>query len=340
MVGPNRDRGSTAVSRRWAGAAGALVAVIGVGTLGYALFGFGLLDSLYQTVTTITTVGFREVQPFGTGEKLFTIGLVLAGTGAALTTLGIVFTDVLEGRIGDLMGRRRMDRAIDAMTGHVVLCGWGRVGKAICTELCRSGRAVVVVDLDASRFADDRPEHYVSGDATSDDVLRLAGVERAATLVAALATDADNLFVTLSGKALNPGLFVVARARDVASVTKLERAGADRVVNPQEIGGARMAAFVLQPNVAEFLDNVMHDRDVEFRLREFSVAPGSQLEGRTLRDSAIRDRTGALVLALRDLDGTTKKKPDPDVALACGQVVIAIGTADELAALAGLAAPP
>lgn len=318
-------------------AAIALVAVIVAATVGYRILGFGWLDAVYQTVTTVTTVGFREVEPLDRAGQLFTIVVILAGVGAALYTLGLLMQAVAEGHLGTFMGRRRMDRTIARLSGHAVVCGWGRVGRAIARDLAVADRPCVVVDLDAERVAG--IEHpVVIGDATDDAVLERAGLGRAGALVAALSTDAENLFVTLSGRARRPELFIVARARDEGSSPKLLRAGADRVVNPQEIGGARMAAFVLRPHVAEFVDVVMHDRTLEFRLEEIAIPVHSPLAGATLREAGIRERTGALVLALRDESGAFLTNPDPATPLRVGHVVIAIGTEDELKSLAALAA--
>jgi voltage-gated potassium channel len=310
----------------------ALTAVIVVGTVGYVALGFSLLDALYQTVTTVATVGFREVQPLSTGGKLFTIGLILVGVGTALYTFGVVLETLIEGRLFELFGRRRMERTIAGMRDHVVVCGWGRVGHAISRYVAGAGQEVVVVDTDAARLAEvGHPS--VTGDATNDSTLLRAGVERARALVAAVDTDAANLFVTLSARALKPDLFIVARARMDATEEKLLRAGADRVVNPQSIGGARMAAFVLQPAVTEFLDVVMHDGSLEFRLEEVRVPETSRLVGTTIRDAQLRDRTGALVLAIRGADGEFVTNPTPDAKLGGGQLLIAIGTAVQLEAL-------
>jgi voltage-gated potassium channel len=180
------------------------------------------------------------------------------------------------------------------------------------------------------------PHRVVVGDATEDAVLRAAGIERAAALVAAVDGDAANSFIALSARALNPNLFIVARARSQDSGEKLRRAGADRAVNPQTIGGARMAAFVLRPHVAEFLDVVMQERTLEFRLEEERVTADSSIVGRSLRDAQLRDRTGALVLALRDGTGTFQTNPPPDTEIRSGQIMIAIGTQDELDALVKL----
>ncbi|HEX2038637.1 MAG TPA: potassium channel protein [Acidimicrobiales bacterium] len=316
-----------------------LLLVMLAGVVGYSVLGFGLLDAVYQTVTTVSTVGFREVRPLSDAGRVLTIALILLGTGTALYTFGLLVEAVVEGGIRDLFGRRRMDKKIAGMQGHVIVCGWGRVGKAIARNVTGMGHEVVVVDCDPDRTAD-VPHPTVVGDATEDDVLRAAGIERARALVAAIDTDAENLYVTLSGRALRPDLFVVARARLRESEEKLLRAGADRVVNPQAIGGARMAAFVLQPHVAEFLDVVMHDGSLEFRLEEVHVPERSPLAGRSLREAHIRDRTGALVLALRDRSGTFTTNPSPETRIESGQVLIAVGTAAQLAALGAAVSAP
>jgi voltage-gated potassium channel len=225
-----------------------------------------------------------------------------------------------------------MDRKIADMRGHVIVCGWGRVGKAVAHDLARNGRAVVVVDLDANRLLSVEYPTIV-GDATLDATLRAAGVEHATSLVAALQGDAENLFVTLSSRALNPGLFIVARARADESIDKLSRAGADRVVNPQELGAARMASFVVQPNVAEFVDVVMHERSMDFRMQEVEITAGSRLAGVTLRDANLRRDAGVLVLAVRGDDGAFTANPDPDLVIHAGNVIIAVGTDDALVLL-------
>jgi voltage-gated potassium channel len=314
------------------------VSVIVAGTIGYAVLGFAPLDALYQTVTTITTVGFREVEEFGTSEKAFTIVLVLAGVGTALYTFGVLLETLVEGRLTDHFGRRRMERRINDLDDHVIVCGWGRVGRTIAAFVAGAGREVVVVDQDATRVAK-AGGLTVLGDATDDAVLRSAGIDRARSLIAALDTDAANLYVTLSGRALNPNLFIVARARVESAEAKLTQAGADRVVNPQQIGGARMAAFALHPHVAEFLDIVMHDGSLEFRLEEVAIPTGSALAGQSIRDAHLRDQTGAMVLAMRDAAGRFNTNPPPDTIIEPGHVLIAIGTTVQLKALADAVLP-
>jgi len=323
--------------RRLGGALALLLAVLVLGTVGYVILGFGFLDALYQTVTTVATVGYREVQPLSTAGKIFTMVLILLGVGAALYAFSVLIETLVEGRIQDVLGRRRMERAIDAMHDHVIVCGWGRVGRSIAAEVTAAGRDLLVIDHDAARLAD-CPHPTIIGDATDDDVLARAGLARASAVVAAVDQDAENSFITLSARASRPDVFIVSRARSIESEPKLRRAGADRVVNPQHIGGARMAAFVLRPHVAEFLDVVMRERNLEFRLEELEIVPGSPVAGMTLRDAHLRDRSGALVLALRGPDGQFVTNPSPDARIDPQHVLIAIGTEDELATLARIVA--
>ena len=235
------------------------------------LFGFGFLDAVYQTVITVTTVGFNSPHPLEAGSKVFTIILILVGVGTALYTFSAVLEVLIEGHMRDLVRRRKMERDIARMSGHVIVCGWGRVGREVAQFLTSAGPEVVVVDRDSERL-NEVPYASVHGDVTDDETLHQAGIERAATLVAALDTDADNLYVTVAGKSMRPDLQIIARARNESSEPKLVRAGADRVVNPQQLGGDRMASFVTQPHVVDFVDVVMHDGTLEFRLEELAVS--------------------------------------------------------------------
>ena len=305
--------------------------VLVAGILGYLLLGFGFLNSLYQTVITISTVGFVEVEEFGAAEKYFTIVLIVAGFSTVVFAVGQVVEFVVEGHLQRTFGRRRMDRTIAHMSGHVVLCGWGRVGQAFAGYL-RPNEQLVVVDSDPARLAT-CPYPHVLGNATDDGSLSAAGLDRCGTLIAALATDADNLFVVLSARAVNDAVFIVARARADSTAEKMIRAGADRVVNPHELGGSRMAALVAQPHVAEFVDVVMHEGGIEFQLAEVELPAGSPLVGRTLGGAHLRASTGALVLAMRNTDGSFTTNPSSDTPLEDGQILIAIGTESQLAQL-------
>ena len=309
-----------------------LALVVVIGTVGYSLLGFAPLEAFYETIVTVSTVGYGFPHPIGTGVKIFTIVLILLGVGTALYTFTVTLELLMDGHMRELIRRRRMDRGIGRMTGHVVICGWGRVGREVARYLSNAGQQIVVVDRDAERLASiDYPT--VIGDVTDDDTLLRAGIERAGTLIAALDSDADNLFVTVSSRSFNPSIHVIARARGASSEAKLLRVGADRVVNPQRLGGDRMAAFVTQPHVVDFVDVVMHDGSLEFRLEEVVIGADSPLAGETLRSTKVHEQTGALVLAIRRPDGSFTPNPSPEDQLAAGDVLIGVGTAEQLAAL-------
>jgi voltage-gated potassium channel len=231
------------------------------------------------------------------------------------------------------MEARRMERSIDRMHDHVIICGWGRVGRAGAAHLSSTGQRVVVIDRDPSRL-EGIAYPCVLGDISDDEVLRAAGIQRARALVAALDGDADNVYVTLSARALRPDLVIIARARSDESTSKLRRAGADRVVNPQLIGGRRMAAFALQPDVADFLDVVMHDASLDFRIEQIEIGPASVLRGQTIGDAALAETTGVVLLALRPTSsGEFVPNPSSDVRLDAHSILIAVGTPGQLAEL-------
>ncbi|MFE3755845.1 potassium channel family protein [Nocardia tengchongensis] len=310
----------------------AFLLVTVVGTMGYRLLGFGYLDALYQTVTTITTVGFREVHPLSPTGQVFTMALILFGAGTVFYMFGVLLEALIEGHVHQHLERRRMDHRIQRLHGHVIVCGWGRVGHSTAQYLSGLGKSIVVVDRDPQRL-ENLEFPYILGDVTDDAVLEAAGIQHAQALIAALDSDADNVYVTLSSRALRNDLIIIARARTESSKSKLLRAGANRAVNPQLIGGRRMAAFALQPNVAEFLDVVMHDENLEFRIEEIEIGPDSPLLDRSVVEAAPRDTAGALVLAIRTGDGRFIANPHGDTRLRTGTILIALGTEPQLDAI-------
>ena len=322
---------------RLANAAGLLLAVIGAGSTGYILLGLSPVDAVYQTIVTVSTVGFREIangEPTTTW-KAFTSVLILVGTGSVLYGASIVIESIVEGRISGQYRRYRMQRQIDDLNGHLIVCGMGRVGRSITSFVQSVGQTVVTVDTEELRLVANGGM-FVLGDATSDDVLRQAGIERAGTLVTALGSSVDNLYVTLSAREMNPELFIVSRADEAESITKLHQVGANRVVNPYEIGGYRMASLATQPNVADFVDVVVHDGTFEATLREFKIPAGCNFEGQSIDDLSVRSSTGAVVLTVRDelarfhTDDLAKRP------FAVGDMIVAIGSDDSLDRLAKL----
>jgi voltage-gated potassium channel len=309
-----------------------LVAILAIGTVGYLALGLSTLEALYYTVITVSTVGFSE-PPGQTDDayRLFTILLILGGTGTVLYILGVLLEVLIEGRLTDEFRRQRMQRQIDQLTGHVIVCGYGQVGRAIAEALRVEGSTVVVVDRLSEPLRE--VEYSVIGDATDDEILLAAGVERATTIVVAMDHDTDNLFATLSARSIRADLVIVARATAQSSESKLRRAGADRVVNPHEIGGTRMAAFVLQPHVADFLGVVMQDNELSLRLEEFEVGEGSTCRGETLEACSFRETTGSSVLAVRSAAGQFDTNPSAGTVLDLGDVLLAFGTEEQLKAL-------
>lgn len=229
-----------------------------------------------------------------------------------------------------------MEQEIRSMRGHMIVCGWGRVGTAIARYLRAGSSDVVVVDTSLERLQMlEGP--YVHGDATDEEVLKAAGIERARALITALNADADNLYVTLTGRSMRPDLFIVSRAASKPAVAKLHQAGADRVVDPQDLGGVRMAALALQPHVAEFLDVVMQEDNLAFRLEQVEIPAGSPLAGQTLRSARVHEHTGTLVLAMREPGGSFRTNPPPGAPIVAGEVLIVIGDADQVERLRELA---
>ena len=249
----------------------------------------------------------------------------------------IVARGVLTGAWSD----RRRQRVIDELSDHFIICGYGRVGQAVASEFRTAGVPCVVLDVDprAIAIAQERGELWVEGSATSDEILEAAGIERARGVVASADSDADNLFITISARAMRPNLLVVARASDPEAHRKLLRAGADRVTQPFATAGSTMAKLVLRPQVAAFLDSVTTEEGPGSRLEEFEVTPSSPCAGRTIRELRLRRETGALVICVRRRDGTFDTTPSPDSSFDAGDVIIAVGSDEELAALEGHFSP-
>ena len=312
----------------------ALVTVTLFGVVGYVLLGFPLLDAVYQTVTTLATVGYREVHPLTTVGQVFTMVLIVLGVGTVLYSITLMVGVLVEGEVRRYVGRRRMDRHIRGMDGHVIVCGYGRVGRATTDYLRATGIPVVVVDRDEGRLAGLHDTPHLVGDVTNDATLREAGIARARALVAALDTDQDTVYVVLSARALRHDLVIVARARTAEARDKMVLAGATRAVNPQLIGGRRIAAFALQPDVADFLDVVMQDDEFDYRIQQVSIPDGSPFVGHTVGDLDLQERCGATVLAVRRVTrGPFTAHPAGGVRLEPGSVLITYGTSEQLEAL-------
>jgi len=313
-----------------------LLLMLLIGEIGYVSFGYTALDALFQTVITVSTVGFGEVHRFSSGEKMFTIFLILGGVGTAAYTFSIIIETFVEGYLTEQLGKRKMERAIASMENHIILCGWGRVGTSIAHHLAQSGIDIVVIDNSPERISSVGGP-AICGDATAEEVLLQAGITRAKVLITALYGDAENLYVTLTARALSPDIFIVSRTATKNAVAKLRQAGANRIVNPQDLGGVKMASLALQPQVAEFLDFVMHDGSLEFRLEQVDIPEGSTLVGETLRSARVHAMTGALVLGLRHQEGEFITNPPPESEITVGDVLVVIGNQEQLSSLRTIA---
>jgi len=307
----------------------AFLVVLAAGTVAYHALGLGWFDSFYQTLITVSTVGYGEIGIVVTpAYRMVSTLLILFGVGVGVYWVGVVFEAVMEGRLTDHVGMSRMRKTIMEASGHTIVCGFGRVGRTIAEQLTEAGEVVVVVDC-RDEIRQDYEGLLVVGEATNDEVLEAAGVRRARSLVVALDSKGDNLFVTLSARALNPSLFIVARAVADTTAEKLVHAGADRVVSPYEIGAGRMASFVLQPNVADFLSETMADGSFQVRLGEIKVEAGSGLVDVPLRSTPFLEETGLTLLALRKCDGSFSQQRDGSCIPGAGERLIVLGTPEQ-----------
>jgi voltage-gated potassium channel len=309
-----------------------VVAVFLVGTVGYmVLEGWTFGDSLYMTVISVTTAGFREVQPLDDAGRAWTMIVTLAGVLLIFGTVGLVTEYLVTEATSGRRERRRMERSVATLEGHFVLCGYGRVGSTVARELSHDRERFVVIDVNPESLERARADGHlvVEGDSTDDTTLRAAGIERARGLVTTIDSDAQNVYVILSARALNPKLFVVGRASTISAEEKLARAGADRVVSPYTMAGRRLAELAVRPRVVDFLDAALSHGELSFSLEELHVPAGGTLDGITV--AGLRER-GIFVLAIvADGDGYAANPPDTRV-LAAGESIIVSGSAEALAA--------
>ncbi len=329
-------------SRRLLAAVVVLAAVTAIGIVGYvALADMSAVDALYQTVTTLTTVGFREVRPFNTAAKLFTVGLVSLGVAAFFFTLTVAIEEALATDYRTRFAQRRMRMEIDRLENHAILCGFGRVGQEVAREFRERGVPFVIIESNPQQVELARSFGYlvVEGDAADERVLNRAGIARARTLLAASDSDAGNTYITLTAKAINPNCYVVARVGYPHNEEKLKLAGADRVLSLYTLGGRRMVLSALQPLAADFMDTLAAGRHGDLVLAEFEVSAGNPLAGRTCAELLANTRNATL-LGIRTHDGELVVGPRGDYILSPGDIVIVLAEERDIAAMsAGGVAP-
>jgi voltage-gated potassium channel len=319
----------------------AFVIVLAVGTVGFVLLtDEGWAAAFYRSVVSTTLTGL-DSRPEGTASQLFTVVLLLAGVAIFLYLAGAVVELITRGVVGEYFGEGRRRRAIGQLRDHTIICGFGRVGRSVAAEFEHAGSEYVVIDInpDSIAAAAGTGAHVIHGDGTEDAHLETAGLAYARALVASADSDVKNLFITLSARASRPDIFIVARASDESAARKLHLAGADRVVQPYSSAGLRIANLVLKPQVAAYLDIVSTAGGDELRFEEITVEATCPAVGRPLRDLHIRDATGAMIVAIRRGAGAFVATPGPDEVLDIGDVLIAVGSKEEIHRLEELFAP-
>lgn len=312
------------------------------GAVGYMVIeGWSFTDALYMTVITLSTVGYGEVQRLSSTGRMFTMVLIILGVGFAFYLAGSIIRFMVEGRIREILGRRKLERKINAQKGHYIICGYGRVGTAICETLGPTPIDIVVIERDPARVTrlNERNILHIAGDATDEENLIKAGIERAQGLVTALKTDSDNVYVTLSARQLNPDLFVIARSAEEQAEKKMIAAGADKVVCPYRMGAHRMAQTILSPTVTDFLELTLMDTSRDIQMEEMSVDRSSKLTDVALQDSGIRQDLDLIIVAVKKAAGDMLFNPSSQTELHAGDTVITIGETENLEQLRRLLNP-
>jgi voltage-gated potassium channel len=320
------------ISHRFAITLLTMIGLLIIGVSGYRLLeGMNFVDALYMTITTITTVGFGEVQPLSPLGRLFTIGLIIAGVSIAAYALGSVAQFVVSGDWQIYLQERRRRNMLEQLKEHIIVCGYGRVGKSVVHQLCAEKLQFVVIESEAERVAHLRDLGHLAlhGNAANEELLRTAGIDRARGLVACAGTDAENVYIVLTARGLRPDLSIVARANYEESESKLLRAGATRVMLPSNIAGRRMVTMLVRPEVSDYLDVISHASDLELLVEQISIAETSVLANKMLAEAELGPRWGITVLACA-AQGRLNLRPGADTVIEPGIRLIVLGTRDQL----------
>jgi voltage-gated potassium channel len=308
------------------------VLAICIGTAGYMVVeGWGFLDALYMTVLTISTVGYGEVHPLSVTGKFLSILIILLGVGSVGFALGTAGRLMLENRIRAVLGRRYM-KSIQKLRNHYIICGFGRMGRIVCEELTEKGIPLVVLENDDEVLEEiDRLGYpYMKADATRDEELIASGIDKAAGLVSVVTDDAQNVFIVLTARGLNPKLSIVARSAAEETIKKLVRAGANRVVSPYFLGGHRIAQAIMRPTVLDFLENIIQNKEMDLVLDEMRIAPGSKLVGTTLATSGLRKEFNIIILAIKSATGSMSFNPSFNTEIKSGDTLVILGRGGDL----------
>jgi voltage-gated potassium channel len=305
-----------------------LFTVLITGTLGfYFIEGWSLIDSFYTTITTMATVGYGDFTPRTSEGKIFTIAVIVFGVGTMLYSFSLITEIIIEGRLRRILGRGKLQKMVDKMNKHYIICGCGRIGFLICRELAGEKVPFVVVDNDPEIIQKIQDEGFIyfKGDATQDKTLIEAGIKRAKGIVCVLPTDAENLYVILTAKELNQDIYILSRSEEEESERRLIRAGADRVMSPYSLGGSRMAMAILRPAMLDFIEITTRRQSLELRMEEISVCEGSPIIGKSLEESGIRQRYGLIIVAVKKDSGKMIFNPLANYIIAGGDRLVAMG---------------
>jgi voltage-gated potassium channel len=315
--------------------------VILFGTSGYMLLeGWSFIESVYMVIITLSTVGFMEVKPLSDIARIMTMLVIFGGVGAFFYLGGSLAQMLVEGKFQNILGRRRVQKIIDELTGHYIVCGYGRIGRVVAQGIKNEGFDVVVIEKNPAALA--QLEHqktlFIPGDATMDEILLSAGLEKAKCLITVLAEDAANVFVTLTSRQLNPDITIVARTDTESHVSRLKQAGAERVFMPYNIGGLRLVQSVLRPTATSLMDLAIRG-DINLQMEELPVSNRSELVGKQVKDSGIRPRFDILIVGIKKSSGDMVFNPGPETVIEAGDLFIALGKPENLEKLQKVSDP-
>lgn len=322
------------LSRKVKIALGIMAILFLIATAGYmVLENYSIIEALYMTAITFTTIGYGEVKPLSETGRLFTVIIALAGVSVLLITIAFVSQDIIDVQLRKILGRRKLEKEALKLKGHYIICGYGRMGKLIANELHQAKIPFVIVEVDEERCQEieEKGYIYIRGDATQEEVLEKAGIRNAKGLVSVVGSDADNVFIVLTARGLNRGLYILSRAVDESTERKLKIAGADKVCSPYKIGGMRIALSITKPHVVDFLEVVTGSSQKGLWLEELKVSEEHKdLIGKTLSESGIKKRFGSMVLAVKNADGKMIFNPPSEYLIKEGDVLILLGNIEEL----------
>jgi voltage-gated potassium channel len=305
-----------------------LAMLVSLGVTGYmGIEGWRFLDALYMTVITLSTVGFREVHDLSDAGKTFTIFLILVGVSVIGYIVGSLAQIMFEGQFQRIIGRKKVEKMVEALHDHYIICGYGRMGSLICKEFAAKPLSFLVVERDPEIIEKLKEERYLflHGNATDDETLLKAGIRKAKGLISVVTSDTENVYITLTARGLNPDLFILSRAGEEGSEIKLKRAGASKVISPYLIGGSRMAQAVLRPNVVDFIEIATGHDNLELQMEELSIPAGSRYIGENLVSSGFRKETGVIIIGIKKASGKMLFNPNPHSKIEAHDTLIFLG---------------